>query len=249
MLNSTMSTLSIVIPAYNEAKRLPRTFELLSKAVETGVFSALKLEEILIVDDGSKDDTAKIAAADSARYPSLHSLVKVVRVQPNQGKGNAIHTGLRMAKSAWCLIADADSATPWDQFLKLEQASKKFPIAIGSRDLPESDVRTRQSWVRENMGKTFNLLVRLITGLSFKDTQCGFKLLNAQAISPFLPKLETKRFAWDVEFLMFAKKHNLAIAEVAVAWEHQDDSHVDPIKDASEMLMRTIQIRFRMMFS
>jgi dolichyl-phosphate beta-glucosyltransferase len=243
-----MSTLTIIIPAYNEAKRLPRTFSLLSKAIETGVFENTKLEEILIVDDGSKDETARISESESAKHDSLKSIVKTLRVNPNQGKGNAIHVGLRGSKGSWCLIADADSATPWDQYLKLARAGHDAPIAIGSRDLPESDVRTRQSWIREHMGKTFNLLVRLITGLSFKDTQCGFKLINRQAIQPFINQLKTKRFAWDVEFLMFAKKYDLETKEVAVVWEHQDESHVDPIKDASEMLARTIQIRLRLLF-
>jgi dolichyl-phosphate beta-glucosyltransferase len=237
-----MDTLSIIIPAYNEASRLPRTFELLSKAIETGVFSSPKLEEIVIVDDGSKDQTAALAEAASRQLP----MVKVIRVKPNQGKGNAVHTGLNVAQGTWCLIADADSATPWDQFLKLKQANT--PIVIGSRDLPESDVRTRQSWIREHMGKTFNLLVRLITALPFKDTQCGFKLLHRPSVAAFLPRLEVKRFAWDVEFLMFAKKYNLQTTEVPVVWEHQDNSHVDPIKDASEMLARVIQLRLRLLF-
>jgi glycosyltransferase involved in cell wall biosynthesis len=243
-----MKSLSMIIPAYNEASRLPRTFDLISLAIEQGVFSSHQLEEILVVDDGSRDETVTVTEAARTSHPALASLLRVIRVRPNQGKVNAIHTGIVNAAGTWCLIADADSATPWDQFKKLNQATEKAPIAIGSRDLPESDVRTRQSWIREHMGKTFNLLVRMITGLPFKDTQCGFKLIHRPSTLNFLTQLRVKRFAWDVEFLMFAKKYRLAIVEVPVAWEHQDDSHVHPIQDASEMLMRVIQLRFRLLF-
>jgi dolichyl-phosphate beta-glucosyltransferase len=243
-----MDTLSIIIPAYNEASRLPRTFELLSNAIEAGVFSSLKLVEILVVDDGSSDQTIAITKAEIDKGHPLAFLLRVIAVSPNAGKGNAIHTGLLRTSADWCLVADADSATPWDQFTKLQIATHKVPIAIGSRDLPESDVRTRQSWIREHMGKTFNLFVRLITGLPFNDTQCGFKLIRHSAVVPFLAILRVKRFAWDVEFLMLAKEFGVAVKEVPVAWEHQDASHVDPIKDASEMLARVIQLRLRLLF-
>jgi dolichyl-phosphate beta-glucosyltransferase len=173
-------------------------------------------------------------------------------VEPNQGKGNAIHTGLRQATSEWCLVADADSATPWDQFKKLYQACvnarPSAQIAIASRDLPDSDVRTKQSWTREHMGKTFNFIVRLITRLPYRDTQCGFKLIERSAIQKFLPLLEVKRFAWDVEFLMFARSYSLPIVEVPVTWEHQDASRVNAVKDSIEMLTRVVQMRFRLLF-
>jgi len=241
-----MQGLSIIIPAYNEATRLPRTFDLLTQAIDGGTFSAFSLTEILIVDDGSQDETVALSERDRQKNPILHSLVRVIRVHPNQGKGNAIHEGLSQAQGPWCLVADADSATPWNEFLKLSQAASHASVSIGSRDLPESDVRTHQSWIREHMGKTFNLLVRFITGLPFKDTQCGFKLIHRPSALAFLPKLKVKRFAWDVEFLMFAKKFGLKTVEVPVIWEHQDDSHVHPVRDATEMLLRVIQLRLRL---
>ena len=244
-----MESLSIILPAYNEALRLPRTFELIAEAKKNGVFSSINLVEVWVIDDGSQDETSKVAQYALALLPEL----KVRRVTPNEGKGNAIHEGLKQACGDWCLIADADSATPWNQFQKLLSAAKTAvppaAIAIGSRDLPDSDIQTKQSWIRENMGKTFNLLVRLITGLPFKDTQCGFKLIRRSAIQSFLNQLQVKRFAWDVEFLMFAQAHQLKIMEVAVAWAHQDASRVNPIKDSSEMLFRVLQLRFRLLFS
>ena len=241
-----MKTLSLILPSYNEAKRLPRTFELLVAAKNAGVFQAVKLETIWIVDDGSRDETASIAEKAKSLLPEI----QVHRVLPNQGKGNAIHEGLKISKSDWCLIADADSATPWDQFQKLWKVTEQdsTPVVIGSRDLPESDIQTSQSWVREHMGKTFNLIVRLITGLPFKDTQCGFKLIHRPSIQSFIGLLQVKRFAWDVELLMFARNRKLKVAEVPVAWAHQDESHVDPLKDSSEMLFRVIQLRLRLFF-
>ena len=241
-----MESLSVILPAYNEALRLPRTFELLAEAKKNGVFSAIHLVEIWVIDDGSRDDTSKVAYQAQALLPEL----RVKRIEPNQGKGHAIHEGLKQSQGDWCLIADADSATPWNQLPKLlsavRQESPPYSIAIGSRDLPESDIQTKQSWIRENMGKTFNFLVRFITGLPFKDTQCGFKLIHRSAIQPFLGQLQIKRFAWDVEFLMLSQAHHLKITEVAVAWAHQDASSVNPIKDSSEMLFRVIQLRFRL---
>jgi dolichyl-phosphate beta-glucosyltransferase len=243
-----MPSLSLIIPAYNEAKRLPRTFELLRTAQTDGVFSAFELQEILIIDDGSRDATAAVSDEARASLP----LIRVIRVQPNQGKGNAIHEGLRQAQSDWCLVADADSATPWDQLLRLwnslQSATPPAQVAIGSRDLPESNVLTNQSWIREHMGKTFNLIVRFITGLPFRDTQCGFKLIHRHSIEKFLPELKIKRFAWDVEFLMFCNSSNLRIIEVPVTWAHQEESRVNAIKDSFEMLVRVIQLRFRLLF-
>ena len=245
-----MDSLTLILPCYNEAGRLPRTISLLQKAVQDGVFEGLKLEKIWVIDDGSRDDTLDVARASEASLPGLETY----RVQPNQGKGNAIHTGLRLSQTDWCLIADADSATPWDQLKKLYSVSKKdgqivYPISMGSRDLPESDIQTEQSWTREHMGKTFNFLVRMITGLPFRDTQCGFKLVHLPSVKAFLPKLTVKRFAWDVEFLMFAQAQGLAIAEVPVTWAHQDASRVNAIKDSAEMLFRVIQVRLRVLIS
>jgi dolichyl-phosphate beta-glucosyltransferase len=245
-----MKTLSLILPAYNEAARLPRTFELLQAARREGVFSEWKLEEILVVDDGSKDETASLSRAANANLPEL----RVIPVTPNQGKGNAIHEGLRASRSEWCLIADADSATPWAELLKLKSACEKdgarrAEIAMGSRDLPGSERTIRQSGLRENLGRLFNLAVRLLTGLPFKDTQCGFKLIHRPSIQRFLPLLQVKRFAWDVEFLLFAKKAGLRVSEIPVTWEHQEGSRISPIKDGIEMMLRVIQMRIRILLT
>jgi dolichyl-phosphate beta-glucosyltransferase len=245
-----MKTLSLVLPAYNEAARLPRTFELLEKAKAEQVFSGVDLKEILVIDDGSKDNTAAVSENARARLPEI----RVVRVRPNQGKGNAIHVGLREAQSEWCLIADADSATPWNQFIKLKEACLRdsetlCEISMGSRDLPDSHRAVRQSGLRENLGRLFNLAVRLVTGLPFKDTQCGFKLLHRPSLLRFLPLLKVQRFAWDVELLLFAMKARLRIREIPVDWEHQEGSRISPLKDGIEMFLRVLQMRFRVILT
>jgi hypothetical protein len=116
---------------------------------------------------------------------------------------------------------------------------------MGSRDIEGSIRKERQSWLRENLGRLFNFAVRWITGLPFKDTQCGFKLIHMPSVRPFLAFLEVKRFAWDVEFLLFAKRANLSMVEVPVVWEHQEGSRISPLKDGIEMFFRVIQMRIR----
>ena len=244
-----MQSLSLILPSYNEEKRLPRTLQLIQEAHTQGVFANVDLCEILVIDDGSKDQTATWTEKQKSQYP----LLRLIRVTPNQGKGNAIHEGLKNSKGDWCLVADADSSTPWNQFLKVysvcvgkEGSPLRNEIAIGSRDLPESNVTTQQSWAREHMGKTFNLIVRIITGLPYRDTQCGFKLIHRKSIQPFIQKLRIKRFSWDVEFLMYARSYGLKIHETPVEWAHQEASRVNPIKDSLEMLFRVIQLRLRL---
>jgi hypothetical protein len=241
-----MLSLSILIPAFNEAGRLPHTLGLIKSSKEKGIFGAFALKEVWIIDDGSRDQTAQIAMGFTPSLPEI----RVHSVAPNQGKGNAIHTGLKLLTGDWCLIADADSATPWDQFIPLSKAclegtNPRPTIAMGSRDIEGSIRKERQSWVRENLGRLFNLAVRWITGLPFKDTQCGFKLIHMPSVRPFLNFLQVKRFAWDVEFLLFAKRANLSMVEVPVVWEHQEGSRISPLKDGIEMFLRVIQMRIR----
>lgn len=242
--------MSILLPAYNEASRLPRTFELLMQAIHRGDFALVRLSEIWVIDDGSTDSTSHTVLQAQTKLP----LLKLHRIEVNAGKGNAVHNGLRLAAGDWCLIADADSATPWQEFQKLFLKCKpslqlEKCIAIGSRDLPESDIQNEQSMVREKMGKVFNLLVRVVTGLPFKDTQCGFKLVRRETVIPLLPRLQVKRFAWDVELLMLAHFNKVPVVEVPVRWAHQEASRVNPVTDSLEMLYRVIQMRIRALFS
>jgi glycosyltransferase involved in cell wall biosynthesis len=241
-----MNSLSLILPAYQEERRLPRTLRLLREARDQGAFLPLQLSEIWIVSDGSTDRTVSVSLETRSQLPEI----RVHEVTPNQGKGNAIHEGLKRASGDWVLIADADGATPWDQFQKLYRACEEFqaPVSIGSRDLPESDLRQRESWIRENLGRLFNLAVQLVTGLRIKDTQCGFKLIKREACTSFFDRLQIKRFAWDVEFLIYAHRAGLKICEIPVAWEHQAESKISPLRDGIEMFLRVLQLRIRILF-
>lgn len=233
--------LSIVIPAYNESKRLPLSLETLAQLIGGNKLFGIKVEEILVVDDGSTDNTIQIAKQHNHILPQL----RVIESGKNYGKGHAVRLGLKNAMADWILVSDADMSTPWTEVNKLARYKddSQASIAIGSRELPESEVKTSQSFLREYLGRIFNLFVRSITGLKFKDTQCGFKLFNRSAIHDIIPILKVNRFAWDVEFLMKAKKLQIKTVEVPVEWEHRDMSHVRPFKDGINMAWTVLKIR------
>lgn len=234
---------SIIIPAYNEENRLGHTLEALLEFIEKKVFKCADIKEVLIIDDGSHDKTAHVAST----FHSSSIEIRVIRSPRNFGKGHAVRIGLTYARYPWVLMADADMSTPWTEVDKLFEYIKKHSaqIAIGSRDLKESNIKIRQSWVREHMGKTFNLLVRMLSGLNFKDTQCGFKLFHKNHVLQYIKFLKVNDFAWDVEFLLYAKKYKVVTVEVPIQWNHMDKSHVHPIKDGARMLLTLIQVSFR----
>jgi dolichyl-phosphate beta-glucosyltransferase len=235
--------ISILIPAFNEAKRLPSTLEDLSTFIRNSNLDLFKISEVIVVNDGSADQTAQVAKAFEAMLPNL----SVISFPANRGKGHAIHTGLFKATSSWVLVADADQSTPWKELCVLIQSNTKTraEIVMGSRGLDESKITTRQSFLRQSLGKSYNLFIRAITGLPYKDTQCGFKLIDLTKTKAFLSDLQVERFAWDIEFLLFAKKFGLKISEIPVEWAHKEQSRVHPIKDGLNMLWETLKARIR----
>lgn len=232
---------TIVIPAYNEEKRLIPTLDGLRKSLKAREMGVAAIREVLVVDDGSQDRTIEVAKLAGEDLPSY----RVIESSKNFGKGHAIRMGIKNAKSNWVLVADADMSTPWKELAKLCEgcSSGGYEVAIGSRDLNDSQVLIRQSWVRENLGKSFNLFVRKLTGLKFRDTQCGFKLFHRESVGAFLDLLQVNRFAWDVEFLMFANIFGLKVVEVPVVWEHRDESRVRPVQDGLQMLCSVARVR------
>ena len=233
--------LSVVIPAFNEERRLGATLDRVIAWLAAQPLSW----EILVVDDGSADGTAALGERMAASEPRL----RVVRVGSNRGKGNAVRAGFLDARGELVLFSDADLSTPIEEVerlrARLESGNDGRPadIAIGSRSLPESDVRVRQNIVRQTMGKTFNLIVRLATGLAFHDTQCGFKLFRREAAMPVFHAQRLDGFAFDVEILFLAKRFGLRIAEVPVAWINSPDSRVRVVRDSLRMLRDVLKIR------
>jgi len=201
-------SISIIIPAYNEAQRLPGTMQ---KVQEYLSRSAWEFAEIVVVDDGSRDGTAEVAQAAGAR---------VLANPGNRGKGYTVRHGMLEAKGEWLLFTDADLSAPIDEMDKLWAATERAQaqVAIGSRAVDRSLIGVRQPFFREAMGRVFNLVMRVTTGLPFQDTQCGFKLFEARAAREIFGRQRLEGFGFDVEVLYIARWLGYRAVEVPVRW-------------------------------
>ncbi len=229
--------LSVVLPAYNEEKVLPATLERIHAFLSSrgGPF------EILPIDDGSADSTSSVAAAFAATRPECRPL----RNDSNRGKGYTVRRGIAESRGEYVLFSDADLSTPIEEADRmLAELERGADVVIGSRDLPESDVRVHQPWYRETMGRVFNRIVRTIVLSGFVDTQCGFKAFRRSALLPLLPLLRIDRYSFDVEILFVARRHALEVREVPVVWVNRADTRVDPLRDSTRMLVDLFRIRY-----
>lgn len=235
--------LSIVIPAYNEAARIRGSLESLVRyLVGTG-----EAAEILVVDDGSGDSTVESVEQFAAGVPQGNVSIRVIRNGRNRGKGYSVKHGVLAAQGDLVLISDADFSTPIDDLPILRRAveSEGYAIAIGSRALQDSRVEVRQAGWREAMGRTFNRLVRLLTGLQFRDTQCGFKLVRRNVALPLFRAARIERFAYDVELLYLARKAGVRVAERGVRWRNAAGTKVSPLVDPLSMLKDIARVVLR----
>jgi glycosyltransferase involved in cell wall biosynthesis len=214
-------SLSIVIPAYNEERRLPQTLDRIREFIERREFH---FAEIIIVDDGSRDRTAGVVS-EAAQGDTR---IRLVSNPGNRGKGYAVRHGMQEARGDWILMTDADLSAPIDEFDKLWAAVRKQNSdgAIGSRAIDRSLIGVRQSVFREFSGKVFNFVMRLIAGLPYRDTQCGFKLLSRAASQCVSARQLSDGFGFDVEMLYIAKKHKFRIVEVPVRWNNVEGTKV-----------------------
>jgi dolichyl-phosphate beta-glucosyltransferase len=230
--------LSLVIPAYNEEARLGATLFRVAEWLDSRRLSA----EILVVDDGSADGTARIA-----REALTGRRGEVLSGEANRGKGYAVRRGILAARGRSVLVSDADLSTPIEEYDKLAAASRarNLQVAIGSRALHSSRVEVRQNPLRQLMGKTFNRIMRGMTGLPFQDTQCGFKLLDRAATRPVVQRMVVDRFAFDVELLFLCVRAGLRVEEVPVVWRNAPGSKVSLLGDPANMLWDVARVRWR----
>ncbi len=227
-----MPSLSVILPAYNEARRLPQTLRLL----RAGLRSWGDVE-LIVVDDGSTDNTLEVA---------MQAGVRVLPLSPNAGKGWAVREGMLIAHGDRRLLCDVDLSTPLDQVEKLWKVlDQGVDVAIGSRSLPDSEVRRRQPWYREGMGRGFNRLVQGLVIPGFIDTQCGFKLFDGPAADSIFRRLRVRGFAFDVEALVIARALGYRVEEVPVVWEDHPASSVGIVEDSAKMLVDLMKIAWR----
>jgi len=237
-------SLSIIIPAYNEEKRLPATLERIQSYLAG---SGWKFSEVVVVDDGSRDRTAAKVEKFAKRVRS----VRLLRNPGNRGKGYSVRHGVLNAKGEWVLFTDADLSTPIEELEKLwtRVQEARAQVAIGSRALDRSLIGVHQPLFRETAGKLFNLAVRVITGLPFWDTQCGFKLFEARAAREIFRRQQLERFGFDVEVLFIARKLGYSAIEVPVRWNDVAGTTVSTLNGLSAFLdpvrVRLNQIRGR----
>ncbi len=219
-----MPSLSIVIPAYNEAHRLP---ESLGKVAACIPYCGYNPVEVIVVDDGSSDTTAESARALGGAISNAGGALRVLSNDGNQGKGYSVRRGIQAATYEWILFTDADLSAPIEELAALSEATKQdHEVAIGSRAIDRSLIGVHQPLYREAMGRVFNLMVRTVTGLRFSDTQCGFKLFRRDAAQSIASLQRLTGFGFDVEQLFLAHKLGLSVAEVPVRWNNAADSSV-----------------------
>ncbi len=231
--------LSIVIPAFNESERLGAPLAKVLKFVSAPEQNA----EVIVVDDGSADDTSDVAGRVFASYPDVNT--QLIRYEKNRGKGFAVRTGLKAANADIALITDADLSTPIEEAGKLVDPIKsgEQDVTFGSRALDRTLIGTHQPWRREQGGKVMNLIIRTMSGLPFYDTQCGFKAFNMQKFRPLLDVMQIDRFGFDVEFLFVAAHNGLQLSEIPVQWNDVAGSKVSVVRDSRRMISELMQIR------
>jgi glycosyltransferase involved in cell wall biosynthesis len=226
--------LSIIIPAYNEEHRLPRTLQHLIEFLDASGFDS----EIIVVDDGSTDKTVKVIEELKRNQPSI----QILRLK-HHGKGHAVKHGMLIASGEYMLLSDADLSVPINEVQDLLNSNLNPDIAIGSREV-EGALRIGEPPYRHIMGRIFNMLVRGITGLKFRDTQCGFKLFRKDSTQEIFKQQKTNGFGFDVELLFLAKRKNLTVIEVPITWRYGEESRVKPIQHSIEMVRDAIMIRW-----
>jgi len=235
-----MPKYSIIIPAYNESARLGTTLDRVLGYVSAQDWDA----ELVVVNDGSRDGTADMVR----RYANSHTGVRLLENPGNRGKGYSIRNGMLNAWGDVLLFSDADLSAPIEESAKLFSAIESgADIAIGSRWLKPEMQTQRQSLLRQFYGRLFNLVLRLVLGLNFKDTQCGFKAFTRDAAQRIFPLQRIERWGFDPELLYLARRSGFKVREVAVHWAHVEGTRISPLRDGLRMFGEALRIRWNAM--
>lgn len=230
--------LSVVIPAYNEEKRIAATLE----ALAVGIPSRFYPYEVIVVNDGSGDRTAAEVTRLQQEMPNL----SLINLEQNCGKGRAVAVGMLAAQGEYLLFMDADLSTPLTEVPgMMHWLESGWDLAIGSRALPQSVIEVHQPLFREWMGKIFNRLVRWLVIPGVLDTQCGFKGFRREAAEIIFSHLATARFGFDVEVLLWARHWGFTVKEVPIRWRNAPYSRVSPLGDSWEMFWTLVRLKRR----
>ena len=227
--------LSIVIPAFNEAHRLPGTLDRIEHYLQESGLPA----EVIVVDDGSQDATAEVVQRHAQRWTQL----RLLSAGRNGGKGSAVRLGMEAARGRYRIFSDADLSVPIEELENLMRPLRSGAgVAIASRGMRESKVELHQPWYRETMGKMFNKLVRIFVLSGLHDTQCGFKAFTAEVADRVFPVLQTPGFGFDVEVLYRAQHAGYRVVEVPTRWINSRQSRVHPIAHSLQMFLELLAI-------
>ena len=235
-MNAELPEISVIIPSYNEEKRLPETL----RRVGDYIRRSGRDTEVIVVDDGSRDRTAAVSESFRNELTSL----RVVSNGVNRGKGFSVRHGMLEARGRSVLFTDADLSAPIEEADKLLSALETHDVAIGSRALDRSLITVRQSPFREFAGIIFNKVVRLCLWLPFVDTQCGFKAFRREPCRIIFEQQRIERFGFDPELLYLARHHGLRSIEIPVRWAHSEATKVSMLRDSLQMFLDVLVIRW-----
>jgi glycosyltransferase involved in cell wall biosynthesis len=235
-MNPGLPKLSIVIPAFNEEKRLPATLERIAGYIN----ASGRATEVIVVDDGSEDGTVGVADSVRGKIADL----RVVSNGRNRGKGYSVRHGFMESLGEIVLFTDADLSAPIEEADKLLVKMDGYDVAIGSRAMNRELIEVHESKFRELAGIIFNRIVRLILRLPFVDTQCGFKAFRREKCRIIFEQQTIERFGFDPELLYLARHHGLRTAEVAVRWAHSPATKVNMLRDSVQMFLDVVIIRW-----
>jgi glycosyltransferase involved in cell wall biosynthesis len=233
-----MPKYSLIIPAYNESARLGATLDRVLEHIGAQRWDA----EVIVVNDGSRDDTAEMVRARAQANPRL----RLIENPGNHGKGYSVRNGMLQAAGHIRLFTDADLSAPIEEadglFAAIEAGAD---VAIGSRWLRPDTQAQRQSLLRQFYGRTFNLILRLLLGLRFKDTQCGFKAFSRSSAQTLFSMQTITGWGFDAELLFLADRLGLKVEEVPVVWSDAEGTRIHPLRDGLHMMAEVLTIRWK----